>query len=369
MPSSVPAASHRFSLGLMVAGTLTGLLLTLGFLGSDSAGRVNLLALLFLFVAVPLLTLVASGVFLLRGRGRGLAGWLLGLPLWPPGLRLAVLPLADGPRGHLWLVYQGQVLGLGFGAGSLLALIWLLLISDVSFVWRSTLLTPDALLPPLEILAVPWRFWTAAQPTAELLRASQEYRLAEVTTAVPVLGQWWRYAVAALGTYTVLPRLLMLVITGVLWRRSLRHAVQTPQAGHVPLNMVPAPGALAPVIPRPPVSARLVNWDGLPPACLSALRESSGAPLPELAVTDWSTHSDSQMTPVVVVVKAWEPPLGSLLDAVRASADHGTTGSGLLPVDWEDEGLQPLRENHLAEWRRFAATLGGWSVVNLETGP
>jgi len=38
-----------------------------------------------------------------------------------------------------------------------------------------------------------------------------------------------------------------------------------------------------------------------------------------------------------------------------------------LPLDWNDIGIRQPTLAHLDEWRRFAATLRDWQVLQLET--
>jgi hypothetical protein len=67
----------------------------------------------------------------------------------------------------------------------------------------------------------------------------------------------------------------------------------------------------------------------------------------------------------VVIVKSWEPPLAELADRLKdidADADKL-----ILPLDWNDTGIRQPTPAHLDEWRRFAATLPNWQVLQLET--
>jgi hypothetical protein len=38
----------------------------------------------------------------------------------------------------------------------------------------------------------------------------------------------------------------------------------------------------------------------------------------------------------------------------------------ILPVEWSKKALGEVRPVHFAEWRRFAATLPGWKVLQRE---
>jgi len=173
-----------FSLGFI--GLMVGFLVGYGVLSGDSPGRVNLLFLLMLFAFVPVIGLIMSIGFIVSGRGRGLAGWILELPFLPPRLAAEVLNLGLSGSRKSWLFYQTQVLALSFALGGLLVYLLLLIVSDISFVWRSTLLEAADLLPVLPVLAMPWWFWPEAQPGLDLLRQTQDFRLSVQTAGAVV---------------------------------------------------------------------------------------------------------------------------------------------------------------------------------------
>src|SRR5690606_1549320 len=88
----------QISLNLAASGFSVGLLLTLGLLSADSAGRVNLLYLLLLFAFIPAVSLLISLVFGFRkSAGGGFAGTLLNLPIWPRQWQRELLILAQTP--------------------------------------------------------------------------------------------------------------------------------------------------------------------------------------------------------------------------------------------------------------------------------
>lgn len=206
-------ALNQISLSLVFFGLIAGFLVGYGVLIGDAQGRVNLLLLLILFAFLPVLGLLLSLVPLLTGSRKGLAGWILELPILPRHLAAEVIKLGISGSRKSWLFYQTQLLTLSFAGGGLLVYLLLLLGSDISFVWRSTLLEASDVLPVLNALAVPWWFWPEAQPSLELLQQTQDFRLSSQSTEAPVLGQWWKYIFAAQCTYNLLPRTLMLVIS------------------------------------------------------------------------------------------------------------------------------------------------------------
>jgi hypothetical protein len=66
---------------------------------------------------------------------------------------------------------------------------------------------------------------------------------------------------------------------------------------------------------------------------------------------------------LVVLVKSWEPPLAELGDYLSALPE--SMQRFILPLDWDEDSVQPIREIHLHEWRRFCGTLAGWQLLQL----
>lgn len=367
---------RQISTLLSVAGLLAGFVVAISVLSGDEQGRVNLLYLLLLFVFLPAGGLLLSVVYLFRQSGRGLAGWILELPLWPVGVRREMLALQPGYERKYWLFYETQLLALAFALGGLLAFLILLAGTDISFVWRSTLLNATDLLPLLQILALPWRFWTDAQPDLALLQQSQDFRLAEPQFTAARLGQWWKYAIAAQITYTLLPRALLALVAHSLFQR--RNAAAQKRPGHRVLhvdamNIVPMQGKLAPLAGSVPEDYVMIDWANIPPTIKAALEKRFGQPgsflqAGPLTEPEARLSNRARDVAVVVMVKAWEPPMGELGDYLLKVKPASSDAPGLLlPLDWDGEGLRPVKDVNLREWRRFCGTLpGGWSVLQAQ---
>ncbi len=329
-------------MGLWLAGMLLGSLASWPLLAGNEQGQVNLLAVLALLVGLPLGTLVVTLVALLRRRSWLPPAWWQHMPLLPRAWKEELRRRRLAGESFWWLLHAGQWLMLGFGMGSLLALLLLLLFTDLHFVWRSTLLQAADLYPLLRWIAWPWWFWEAAQPSLELLQQTRDNRLLQADASVP-FGDWWPFLLAAQLTYVVIPRLLL-----ALWSAS--------RLGGQRLRADPRPGAQPPPSPR---ASLAVDW---PPGAVwvdaAWLPQSIAARLPQAPLP--LQEVQGRPGPWVVVVRAWEPPMGELADRLRRV--HGQ----ILPLDWGDDGPKPPSAVHLDEWRRFAASLSGWSVLQLE---
>jgi hypothetical protein len=362
---------RQFSIVLGALGLLAGFVLAMSVLSGDAQGRVNLLYLLLLFVFLPVFSLLLSIVFLVKKSARGLAGLLLELPIWPARVRQEALALAPGVERKYWLFYQTQLLSLTFAIGGLVAFLLLLVGTDISFVWRSTLLQATDLLPVLELLSTPWAFWGAAQPSLTLLQQSQDFRLATPELTAAQLGQWWKYAFAAQVTYMLAPRAIMALIARAVYlgKRDTAEVSGSRKVVHVDsLNTVPMQGHLAPLVKEVRPDYLLVDWGSVPLVLAEALYQRIGKPGEIVRAGPLSESNPEKISKfsgaaIVVAVKAWEPPMGELQDYLQALPAGEETERLLLPLDWNNEGLLRVRSVDLQEWRRFCGTLGGWSVL------
>lgn len=363
-------ALKQLSLGLGLLGLCFGFLAAYGVLGGDDEGRVNLLFLLLLFAFLPVAGLLLSIFLLAKGGGKGLAGWILEIPLWPRRLTLALSRSGLGHGRELWLFYQTQILVVSFSLGCLLLYLLLLLGSDITFVWRSTLLEPDDLLPALRAIGIPWRFWPEAQASLALIEQTRDYRLETQGMSQPVVGLWWKYILATQLVYNLLPRTLMLLVTRHKYRVRLqqnlvRHA---PDSQPQPTDAAKDGNTLARLTRSIELPYILLDWAGISPLCYERVQQLLGeaseihrfGPLRQHP----AIHSPDNHT-LIVLVKSWEPPLAELADRLR---DIDSNADKLiLPLDCNDTGIRQPTLAHLDEWRRFAATLPNWQVLQLET--
>lgn len=362
-------ALKQLSLGLGLLGLCCGFLAAYGVLAGDDEGRVNLLFLLLLFAFLPVVGLLLSIFLLVKGGGKGLAGWILDIPLWPRHLTLELSRLGLTHGRELWLFYQTQILVVSFSVGCLLLYLLLLLGSDITFVWRSTLLEPDDLLPALKAIGIPWRFWPEAQASLALIEQTRDFRLEPQGLSQPVVGLWWKYILATQLVYNLLPRSLMLLVArqkyrACLHQNSVRHARDSQPQSTAAISDENLLARLTRSITLP---YTLLDWADISPICYERIQQLFGdaveihpfGPLRH----QLSTHSPDNHS-LVVLVKSWEPPLAELAD--RLKDIDSNADKLILPLDWNDNGIRQPTLAHLDEWRRFAATLPNWQVLQLE---
>ena len=366
---TVQQSLKQLSLGLGMLGLCCGFLAAYGVLTGDVDGRVNLLFLLLLFAFLPVVGLLLSIFMLVKGGGKGLSGWILDIPLWPRHLTLEMSRLGLTHARELWLFYQTQILAVSFSVGCLLLYLLLLLGSDISFVWRSTLLEPDNLLPTLQAIGAPWRFWPEAQASLALIEQTRDFRLDSQGLSQPVVGLWWKYILATQLAYNLLPRSLMLLVARQKYRARLRQNLKRPVRDSQPQSSSAAgdENALANLTRTVALPYTMLDWAGISSNCSERVQQLLGDALEIHSIGPLQQQLGTRLPgdhSVVVVVKSWEPPLAELADSlndVDSNADKL-----ILPLDWNDTGVRQPTPAHLDEWRRFAATLSDWQVLRLE---
>jgi hypothetical protein len=353
----------RFTLALSFLGLLLGIFISAGVLAGDEQGRVNLLFLLLLFAFLPVFSLLLSLVLLLIKKN-GVTALLVSLPFWPKEFLRAQMSIESGNRRRSWLFFESQVISLAFAVGSIIVFIALLLGTDVNFVWRSTLLEATDLLPILQLISMPWGFWNDAQPGLDLLKQSQNSRIAGGVSAYS--ENWWQFVLAAQLTYNLIPRAVLLVLARWYYKNKTRISSQLERDETAVSKRRPAdPETLATVVYTLPDSYQLLDWSNAPEHCKRFIIQSFGKPsrlAPLSANSDVnSLQRSAELISQVVLVKSWEPPLGELKDVVKLLDSQ--TQNFILPLDWDGTSIKAASNTHLQEWQRFAASLGAWKVL------
>ena len=357
------------SMALGAIGFVLGLAAAGGALTYSGAHPVNLVSLLALLIGLPGLFLLGT-LLLLPPRLPGF-GWLRGLlasvnvghwaTLWLnrllPEPLLGWLPQETSRARPVskWLMLRAaQCFAIGFFLGALLALLWLVVFSDLAFGWSTTLQADPAQVAAwFQGAALPWAQWLpAAYPSTELVQQSRFFRGAADALPVQNLGAWWPFVLMCLLVYGLLPRVLLYVVSR--WRyahsvsdfliqdpevqRLLRRmgsawvarGANTPDDSHVPPDV---PQAAAVQLPQG--SIRVAVWNDalseaeVTPWCArhgvqaaSAVRLGSALSLAQ----EQDLTTPLAGSHVLVLTKAWEPPLLELHDMLQRLAT--TLGEG-----------------------------------------
>ena len=369
-------ALRAISVMIALIAFILGLLASVAALSGDEYGRVNLLLSLFLFALLPAFGLLATAVFLSLGRRSGIAALLVELRVTPK--RFAALLARQGGAAQrqriLFSLSQGWLLS--FVAGNLLGFALMLLAMDISFVWRSTLLEASDLLHVLDFVAMPWSFWSAAQPSLEMLSQTQDFRLQGSPNDANYVGQWWRFLLAAQLCYSLSPRtLLWLIGKNRLARKT--ETLSTDQNRKVSAeNPISEIDRLAKSVTEIPVDSILFDLAHTPDSLLSDIGERLR--VATIHRTPVDLHSqlqrvDNANSPaLVVLVRSWEPPLAELADSLREELTaEQQSNLFIAPIDWvsapqKNERLVEPQVAHTQEWRRFCASAVDCTHLSLD---
>ncbi len=306
--------------------------------------------------------------------------WLLGVQKWS-------------------VLLAAQLFALCFNVGALLNCLNLIVFTDLAFAW-STTLEPDAkrVHELTQWLSLPWGwFLSSAVPDLELVEKTLYYRRGGAGDAIgpQTWGRWWPFIVASMVTYGLLPRAALMVLATVQYRLTISRGLrQSPAAQLVVERLQTAlietraehvedeAGATVAGDADEPRSftrggkACVINWAGLPIGEAQAAQQMGDAwnkmPINHLqAGGDASIELDEQTiaaaaasepgASIVVLVRAWEPPMLELLDflgELRRAAGRERLII-VAPVALGADGtIAAPNERDLAQWRRKVRAMG-----------
>jgi hypothetical protein len=404
---------------MAAVGGITGVAVALTAFAYDGSQPVNVVRLLALLVGLQLV-LLAFTLLLLPGRVPGLrhiqdlltalnpGAWAAGVfrklaNASPDAARLFELhtPRPAAGRFAKWqLLYWSQTAAVMFNLAALVTAILLVTFSDLAFGWSTTLDVDAAAVSRIvQAIARPWApFAPLAVPSADLVEQSQFFRLERggIAAGSPrALGAWWPFALCALVTYGLLPRLLLLALAAVRLRaatgallledsrvtalldRMASPAIETAAAQH---DDAPPPEiGLSTAGHRPMTgSARALIWENslAPDAARGYARRHLG--LDVLVITEagagqlTTDHAalehlatDRSQT-LIVFTPAWEPPLLELRDFL-VELRHRIGPAASIVVAPVPDGPRAVTEVERATWERAVAQLADPKVY-IETG-
>lgn len=353
---SVTSAT-RLSRPILISGFFLGLFLSYFVLIGDNAGRVNLLYLLLVYLFVPLFGAALSVISLLTRKGINVARLLTAIPLWPKAQDAFSRKLRQSELDKQWFFLQSQGAALAYAFASLLTFFLLLLTTDINFVWRSTLLNAESLQPLLKLIALPWWFWEDAQPTLELLRLTQDSRLNDNYAATANFGQWWAFVLATQVVYAFLLRGVLLALAKLWIRQRTMNNQRENVTSHKqePQQQAQSPNLLCEISHSLPSHYLLGNWAQFDDSIMAQLSLNTAHRI-NVGPLATKTDSSNDLTQRVLLVKAWEPPLGELQDYMQ------TTTGLLYPVNIKNNSIVPAAANHIEEWQRFTKQLPAWGI-------
>ena len=396
------ASGGRLVVACLLLGAVTGAITAFGTFFYDGGQRVNMLLVLALFCALPLLSIAAFAIAALSRGGlsaisSGQFGAIIARLL--PGTNLTKLAgLAGGDAGPTtskWLLLcWSQWLGLGYGAGALCVAMALVLFTDLAFGWSSTVeLSTRTLAGAVRTVAAPWQSWLPqAVPDEALINASRYFRLSTNATinADPiVLARWWPFALLTILCYSVLPRIITLAISQRRLQAACAHSLLTDarvlrllQRMNTPLVRTEslqnergvAAISGAQVFADLPAGKnwQVINWAAVPVRqtalnrLLGGLQQhddphgaySAGGARSSTQDTELVSHlaahcATNGASAVLIIAKAWEPPTLDLMDFVNAlrNALPATVVVAIMPIAVVDGAPAAATRAHQQTWQ------------------
>lgn len=412
---------------LSVVGFLTGIGAAGVVFDYDGSRPINVLPALAVFVVLPVLTLLAFvvsalpvGVLRRVPGSTGLQQSLLALGgafagallrLLPQAVRDALAEAFGAGRAHQrlfgrvqkWLLLGAlQRLAVAFHVGAILWFAARVFVTDLGFTWSATAesVTPERVHVFVQTLAWPWQAWLPdAVPSLQHVAATQYFRLGSGTVgdtptgaADPaLLAHWWKFLLAAMITYGLLPRLVAWILSAWRLHAAARWTIDHAPAARDALDRMAAPAVhtrasedetRAPEHEAPrddtdtaghaATRAVVVVWSaatgdrsGLTEAVsrhfdveVDPALHSAGAGRStqddRRTIEDVAAGSDRD-TLIVMVVKSWEPATMDALDFVRALRTRVGDGPRIVVAGLRLEGEG---DDDVEQWRLRMKTLG-----------
>jgi hypothetical protein len=414
--------AHRaLSAGLAALGAAVGAGAAAALFHYDGTHPVNVVRVLAVFVGIQLVLLGATGVASLPHRWRdaipGVAalrdalgllaptGWLRGLQRLLPGPEreatqrllgmLARQRRLYGDVEKWWLLSGSQWFGVTFNLGAIATAFSLVVFTDLAFAW-STDFSDRAFLRLVSTLALPWApLWTAAVPDAELVTATQYFRASGEHLPWDS-APWWRFLLACMLVYGLLPRAAFLALAR--WRlrvavgracRRLPGLAALRDRLESRLVETAGEGEEAPPPESRPLlieteselagggACHAVAWSGFPIADAGSASRALGVEVLSLSEAGQGALENDERAlralaetrgdaPVLVLTKAWEPPVLELLDFVADLRRALGDGRAIVvaPLVLQGERLAAPAQRDVEQWCRAVDRLADpWTTV------
>jgi Protein of unknown function (DUF2868) len=397
------------SLVLIVLGIIAGSTTALAVFHYDGAWPVNVVTVLATLVLLQLALIVLTLILMLpRVPGVGALQDLLGS--FNPGALAATLYRrirrvddsrasvlvwheARGPAASRFARWQmlawSQCAAVAFNVAALLTAIGMIAFTDLAFGWSTTLRldTPQAL-HITNAFSLPWQqIWPDAVPSAALIEASRFYRLASAPpahiSAVELTG-WWPFLLAAIVTYGLLPRILLLIIATLRLHSATQHLLlDDPRVralldrmGMAEIQLGSAesedpdrsPAGMAAVSPSAQAQAIAIVWSNALPR--DAVRSWSERHLQRRVSNTFEAGADTlaedesvieqvagqSPAAILIFVRAWEAPLLDLSDFIAALRASIGKNCSLIVVPVAVD-LHLSTQSQRETWSRWTARL------------
>jgi hypothetical protein len=279
----------------------------------------------------------------------------------------------------------GQEMGLIFTLGAIAAFFVVLLLSGFGFVWGSTFgVTEDVVTIFTGIVASPWAgIVTSAVVSPDLIAASQfQHGVTRFSNAeLMATRHWWPFLIMSMTFYALLPRIILWWLTKRFYRQGMRLSLlSTPGAERI-LSRMKTPHISTEGESSPEHSGAnahgvahdiardtekvIIDWAGALAFCdrndfedLAAVPNErlavagTGSLSDDLALAQWVAGLKPKPKHLLVVVKAWEPPMAELQDFIATIDGAARCTLCLLPLK-----SAPLKDHVIRDWQSFSREL------------
>ncbi|WP_290743797.1 DUF2868 domain-containing protein [Haliea sp.] len=292
------------------------------------------------------------------------------------------------PLLRLLFLRHGQALGALFAAGAAAAFLVLPAVDNYGFVWGSTYPLSDPFMQALvDALAWPWHsLLPGATIAPELLSSSRYHAALQLLDAERLerMRGWWGFLMLCLLVYSLLPRVLLYLLSRALYRRQLlasllsypgvERVLARMQAPLVATGAAPEAGVTVPGKTRagePGVDAAPVAWPRTlllevagafgeqAPASYEELADGQPAQHAGIAGSDLATDRRTlaalrlaDIDRLYLAVKGWEPPVAELADLLEPLFGIPQCSVLLVPLPG-----RPLPHRKVEDWRLFARAM------------
>ncbi len=412
---------HVIGLFVLILGALAGAGVASAAFHYDGTWPVNvvtvLAVLVLLQVALIIFTLIlmlprVPGIRVLQDLMGGLNPGALVATIYrriarvdEPRVDLLVWPAARGPavaRFARWqMLVWSQIGAVAFNIAALATAAALIAFTDLAFGWSTTLRVDSGdALRITTTLAAPWAWiWPDAVPSASLIDSSRFFRLTSASPpaiSAETLTGWWPFLLAAIMTYGLAPRLVLLIVASIRLRAATAHLLlDDPQvkalldrmnSSEVALGAedMEAPARSAGIIARVSPSrvasqAAAIIWanaiakDSVSAWSLRTLQKEvtqvveagGGRDLNDDAVAVRRT-ADAKPNAVLLFVRAWEAPLLELQDFIEALRAAVGPACSIVVVPIGPAGA-PSDETQRATWSRWVGRIAD-PALYMESG-
>ena len=278
---------------------------------------------------------------------------------------------------RLLALRYGQEMGAVFTIGAVIGFFVVLSTSGFGFVWGSTFsLSNSVVMGFTDTVSYPWASMVpSAMVSGEAIEISRHQQgVTRLGTAeIEITRQWWPFLIMSMSVYALLPRVVLWGASKYYYRRTMRSSfvdypgservlarmkspIVTTQASTPDSNEFSEVGEVGELGPE----VVLVDWSGaLEASNGDQFIEIKGVPIERTIEAGLGSLSDDAaqgqringMKPrrLVVVVKAWEPPMADLRDFIASLAGISRCSIYLMPL-----ANKPITNESFEDWRKFS---------------